>query len=162
MNKRDQIQQEINDIVGSKYGKTSDGNIQRWITLTKKVCQYTLSGELVATYISSDECAKKVGLTSSNLTKKIQDGRPYNNHIYTYEGQKPLISETKKTGPQTKPIIILNKNNEQLICVATYKDVANYLGLEYDRKECQKISKAVTGDTKTYRKQYILKFKEDE
>ena len=48
MNKRDQIQQEINDIVGSKYGKTSDGSIQRWITLTKKVCQYTLSGELVA------------------------------------------------------------------------------------------------------------------
>ena len=154
MDKRELIQQELNNIRGSKYAKKSDVYLQKLTKQHKKVYQYTLDGELINTYNSLEECANKMAVSLSAITNGAKRKRPVVGFVFSFENDNFTLNERKD---KIKPVSLLTKKGELLINAYQYEDISNYLGLEYTKQEYQKIWASVTGRTKTYRNEYIIK-----
>ena len=91
------------------------------INSSKKVIQYTLEGDYIATYPSAIEASRQLQYNNASISKNCTgDLLTYNGFIWQYENDNNIeevllqIEKTSKTGKNKKAIQQLDKNGKVL------------------------------------------------
>jgi hypothetical protein len=157
------IQSEINNLNIKKFSKLTDNFLKKITAETRKVCQYSLDGELIKTFGSSREAARDFNTTEKHIISAIRNnkisGHTALGFIWGCENEPIRIKKNETKKGQARTFLVFDSNMTLVNQFNSYFSLCEFLNITHTPVIKATICKALSNQKKF--KGYWLVYKHE-